>query len=243
MHRAARRRWVARSVVVALALVAALVAAYQLARSRCWQPFAPIVCRVDGTQHLVAISFDDGPTPDGVAAILPELDKRGVKATFFLIGRQVRGYPGLARQISASGHEIGNHSMRHKHMAGLTPGAYVDELTATDALLRADGVQPVRYFRPPYGVKTIGLPLAVRRTGHVTVMWDVEEHGDAPDPRAYADHILRQVRPGSIILIHAMYRHRHIARAALPMILDGLAERGLTPTTVGALIASAQKEN
>jgi peptidoglycan/xylan/chitin deacetylase (PgdA/CDA1 family) len=92
-------------------------------------------------------------------------------------------------------------------------------------------------FRPPYGKKLFGLPLAVERNGYTMIMWD---SGDPPDrdPKTYAAKVLAEVRPGSIILTHAMFQSRATERAALPLILDGLTRRGFRMVTVSELLAA-----
>ena len=95
-------------------------------------------------------------------------------------------------------------------------------------------------FRPPYGKKLVGLPLAVERSGKRMIMWDA---GDPPDrdPAVYARKVLEKVRPGSIILIHPMSRANKTERAALPLILDGLAGRGFRMVTVSELLNSSRR--
>jgi peptidoglycan/xylan/chitin deacetylase (PgdA/CDA1 family) len=107
--------------------------------------------------------------------------------------------------------------------------------------LRRAGAPKPTVFRPPFGKKLIGLPLAVERNGYRMIMWD---SGDAPDrnPVIYARKVLDEVRPGSIILIHPMYSANATERAALPLILDGLAKRGFRMVTVSELLAAGAKE-
>jgi peptidoglycan/xylan/chitin deacetylase (PgdA/CDA1 family) len=114
---------------------------------------------------------------------------------------------------------------------------YNDEIRKTDAILRAAGAPKPTLFRPPYGKKLFGLPLAVERNGYTMIMWD---SGDPPDrdPKAYAAKVLAEVRPGSIVLIHAMFQSRETERAALPLILDGLTRRGFRMVTVSELLAA-----
>ena len=80
------------------------------------------------------------------------------------------------------------------------------------------------------------MPRAVARNGYAMIMWDIEDPPGARNARDYADRLLRDVRPGSIILMHIMYRPNRIAREALPLVLRGLAERGFRVVTVGELL-------
>lgn len=226
----------------ALALVAAFglaVATWQVSRARCFVLGGDITCRVGTKAPMVALTFDDGPTELGVNAILPILQRHGATATFFLIGKQVAARPDLAVRLKAAGHELANHSYTHSRMIGRPAGWYDDEIARTEAALaRAGGGSGL--FRPPYGKKLWGLPQAVERAGLTMVMIDVEEPATT-DPAEYARRVVADARPGSILLLHAMYGPNQTARDALPMILDGLKARGLKPVSVGELISSAER--
>jgi peptidoglycan/xylan/chitin deacetylase (PgdA/CDA1 family) len=217
--------------------VAAAVLLFQVSRAKCFSLAGEAICRVETTQPVVALSFDDGPTRDGVAWATAALRRTGAHATFFLIGEQVEGREPLVRQLLAEGHEVGNHSFSHARMVLHSPAYYDREIESTDVLLRRAGVAAPRLFRPPYGKKLIGLPRALARHGYRMIMWDVEDPSGAATPREYADRLLEQVRPGSIIIMHIMYRGNRTARDALPLVLEGLAARGLRVVTVGELLA------
>jgi peptidoglycan-N-acetylglucosamine deacetylase len=233
-----RGRTIALMTIVGLAVVAgAGLGLYELSRARCVSLVTPAVCRVRTTAPLVALTFDDGPTALGLQAILPELARRQAHATFFLIGGEAEKHPEMVRALLATGQEVGNHTYSHRRNVGHGQAFYDAEIARTQAVLRAAGAD-ARFVRPPYAKKLIGLPLAIRRAGLTMVTWDIE---DPPtrDPRLFADAIVRQAHPGAIILVHAMYSPNETARAALPMILDGLQARGFRVVTVGELLAHA----
>lgn len=223
---------------MALSLLSLLLL-WQISKAPCWQLVGDVTCRVQTAQRMVALTFDDGPTAEGTQYLLFELGKRRIKATFFLIGQEMARSPALARQIAAAGHELGNHSYSHRRMIGRTEDQYAREIRRTDVLLRAAGARAPRFFRPPYGSRLIGLPRAASREGYHLVTWDVADRvGQHPDPHDYAKDILQRVKPGSIILLHPMYRHNRTERAALPLILDGLTAKGYQIATVGDLLRS-----
>lgn len=233
------RRGARIAVFAAVVLGLAAAAAYGLyaaSRARCFVLAGHTLCRVETAAPLVALTFDDGPTEEGLKAILPELERHKAHATFFLIGADAQKHPEMVRALLAAGQEVGNHSWSHVRMVGRSAAFYDTELARTNAALRAAGAEPT-LFRPPYGKKLFGLPLAVRRAGMTMVTWDVEDPA-TEDPRAFAEAIVHQARPGSIILVHAMYPANRAGRAALPMILDGLAAKGLRVVSVGELTAS-----
>ena len=236
-----RRRFpIFAGVAIALLLAAAL-ALFEISRARCFSLVGEAICRVETREPLVALSFDDGPTPEGVAWATSVLRPAGAHATFFLIGGQIPGREALVHQLLAEGDEVGNHSFSHERMAFRSATFYEDEIMRTDALLRAAGVPAPSLFRPPYGKKLIGLPRALERHGYRMIMWDVEDPPDAATPEAYADAVVRQARPGSIILMHIMYSTNRIARAALPLVVRGLQARGLHVVSVGELLQHADR--
>ncbi|MFL9842697.1 polysaccharide deacetylase family protein [Sphingomonas sp. ST-64] len=235
-----KRRW-----IVATALVVTLTgAAWGLKaamQARCWAFGAPVLCRIESDEKLVALSFDDGPTRAGLDAILPVLAKHGARATFFVIGAEVESYPDGVRRIAAAGHEVGNHSFDHRRMISPFSTAYRDALAHTDRAIAAAGAPQPKLFRPPYGIKFTGLARAL--DGKTIAMWDFEEPVARPGgARAYADAVVAAARPGSIILIHPMYASRTIEREALPHVLTGLKSRGFRIVTVSDLAARGRAD-
>src|SRR3954464_15476611 len=106
-----RRRTIVLSALAGLAvLLAGGFGLYQLSRARCFALGLSPVCRVATTRPEVALTFDDGPTADGLAAVLPELARRQAHATFFLIGADVEKHPEMVGALMAAGHEVGNHT-------------------------------------------------------------------------------------------------------------------------------------
>lgn len=234
--RIAARRWIRIAAVAIVALLLLFYTLFEISRATCFQLIGTPVCAIATQEKIVALSFDDGPTQGGVDAVLPVLAKYGARATFFLIGNDLEKNPGQGRRLLAAGHELGNHSYSHERMWGLFAGAYETEIRRTDALLRREGAVP-HFFRPPYGKRLTGLPIAVERTGYRTIMWSFEDPMSERDPRAYADKVLAQVTPGSVIIMHVMYRSGQTARDALPLILEGLRARGYRAVTVGEALA------
>lgn len=222
------------AIVVGLGIAAVVL---EISKAPCFSLTGDAICRVETDQKLVALTFDDGPTKEGLDAVLPVLERYDAKGTFFLIGSQAR--PELVGRIVRSGNEIGNHSYHHNRMIFRSSDFYDEEIQRTDAILRQGGAPKPTLFRPPYGQKLIGLPRAAERNGYRTIMWD---SGDPPDrdPAAYARKILQEVRPGSIVLIHPMYPREATERAALPLILEGLTRRGYRMVTVSELLASGK---
>jgi peptidoglycan/xylan/chitin deacetylase (PgdA/CDA1 family) len=217
--------------------LAIAIALYAIGNARCFALVGDIVCRVETDKPVVALTFDDGPTEQGVGSALAALRAGGARATFFLIGREVGERPHLVRRIVAESHEIANHSLTHRVMIGRSAGFYDKEIGETHRRLVAAGAPPPTLFRPPYGKKLWGLPAAARRQGYKLVMIDVEEPL-VEDPRVYAERIVREAKPGSILLMHLMYRSNRTAREALPLVIRGLRARGFRIVSVGELLAA-----
>ena len=232
-----RRRKIAFGAAAALALLLATAfILFEISRARCFSLTGEAICHVETEAPLVALTFDDGPTAEGVALATAALRPANAHATFFLIGGEIGGREALVRQLLADGHEIGNHSFSHVRMVLHSSAFFDDEIMRTDTLLRGAGVPSPNLFRPPYGKKLIGLPNALARHNYRMIMWDVEDPPGATSPQAYADAIVREARPGSIILMHIMYNANRTAREALPLIVRGLQARGLRIVTVGELL-------
>lgn len=235
MARWSVQRRVATGAALALAVFLAGFGVHRLSKAPCFSLTGDVVCRIETDLPLVALTFDDGPTARGLDTVLPLLKRHQAKATFFMIGKLAT--PSLVARAVAEGHEIGNHSFHHKRLIFKSASHYDAEIADTDAVLQRSGAPKPALFRPPFGRKLFGLPLAVERSGKTMVMWDA---GDPPDrdPQVYARKVLRNVRPGSIILIHPMYAGNATERAALPIILAGLTARGYRMVTVSQLLAS-----
>jgi peptidoglycan-N-acetylglucosamine deacetylase len=230
------------AVCLGLALPLAGVAAWSLSDARSFQLVGEIVPRVETRERLVALTFDDGPLPAATRKVLDVLAAEGVRATFFLNGSSIREHPAAARAIVQEGHEVGNHSYSHPVMLGLSQARIREEIERTDARIRQAGHDGPIHFRSPYGKKLVALPLYLARTGRTNVSWDVEPDSDpeiARDSARIVEHVLENVRPGSIVLLHVMTRHYEPSRSAVPEIVRGLKARGYELVTVSELLAHA----
>ena len=166
------------------------------------QIFGRTLRRLDDASCM-AITFDDGPNPSVTTSVLELFERHNAKATFFLIGRNVRAFPGLAREIAERGHAIGNHTETHPSLTFLTPGRIAEELDRCDeAIVSATGKSP-RWMRPPYGYRSPLLDGIVRRRdGAGVAMWNVATRDwrtQSPEPVIQR---LRRARGGDIVLLH-----------------------------------------
>jgi peptidoglycan/xylan/chitin deacetylase (PgdA/CDA1 family) len=183
--------------------------------------------------HGVALTFDDGPHPQGTRAVLEQLAGAGAVATFFLVGEQVERLPGLAAEIVAAGHEIGLHGYRHRLLLWRRPVELACDLARAAALIEdAAGVSPAVY-RPPYGVFSLGALELVRRRGWDPLLWSRwgRDWSARATPRSIARRATVGLRAGDVVLLHDADHYSspgswRRTSAALPSILDSVAALG-----------------
>jgi peptidoglycan/xylan/chitin deacetylase (PgdA/CDA1 family) len=188
----------------------------------------------------VAITFDDGPDTTATPAIVKVLDAAHVKASFFVVGKTLDATPQIVRALVADGHLVGNHSYHNDDWRWLDP-TYPELERTQRAFARTIGTCPV-WFRPPHGQRTPLMARVVKAHRMRMAMWDVgvSDRG-TNDPAGIAKKVLDSVQGGSIIDLHvgldeASRAHRAAVVAALPLILDGLHQRGLRPVRLDQLV-------
>ena len=225
-------------IVLVLAFLA-LAGLWRLSSLRNFQIMGKAVSRVWCSEKVVALTFDDGPTPEFVDEVLATLSRCHVKATFFVTGREVETNLAAAQKIVAAGHELGNHSYSHPRMIFKLPETIRNELEKTDVAIRSAGFTGQINFRPPYGKRLVILPWFLEKMGKTTIMWDIEPE-TYPQIAASADliteHIISKVQPGSIVLLHVMYTSRAESRKALSMVIEKLRDMGYRFATVNELL-------
>lgn len=194
--------------------------------------------KAGGARKFVALTFDDGPGKD-TPAILAELKKAKVPATFFVIGANVRENPDVMAQIIADGHEVGIHTWNHKDMTTLdakTQKAEIDS-TATE-IVSTSGVAG-RLFRAPYGSVNPSVLKTAEDAKLLSVLWDVDTlDWTGPSSDQIAQSAISSAQPGSIILMHDGGGDRVSTVAAVPQIIAGLRAKGYEFSTVGDLVIS-----
>jgi peptidoglycan/xylan/chitin deacetylase (PgdA/CDA1 family) len=178
---------------------------------------------------LVCLTFDDGPDKTYTPGVLDVLKEKGVKATFFLIGKRVQEDPAIVKRIGDEGHLIGNHTYSHANLDKANP-AVPQELSQMEATLKPLGLSANGLFRPAYGAANPSLVEQVSNLGYKMAMWSV----DTLDWRGLsAAEVFRNVStnivPGGVILQHSAGgpgEDLSGSVAALPQIIDDLRSRG-----------------
>jgi peptidoglycan-N-acetylglucosamine deacetylase len=181
----------------------------------------------------VALTFDDGPHPEGTPAVLEALASAGAIATFFLVGEQVERWPEEAAAIVESGHEVALHGYRHRLVLRRSPSALVRDLDRAAALIEeTTGHRPL-YYRPPYGVFSSPALVLARRRGWIPFLWS--RWGRDWSARASGETIARRasagLRAGDVVLLHDADYYSSSGSwrrtvAALPSVLDAVDRLG-----------------
>ena len=177
--------------------------------------------RMDRHEKAVYLTFDDGPIPEATPFILDTLRDFDAKATFFMVGDNVRKYPELRERIIAEGHQVGNHT--HNHIGGLFRliRDYMYNVEKANAYINS------HYFRPPHGWMRLGIYAWLSRKYKV-VMWDLvtRDYSKWLSADDVVNNIKRYARNGSIITFHDSLKSIDKLRTALPESLRWLQEQG-----------------
>lgn len=177
--------------------------------------------RMDPREHSVYLTFDDGPIPEATPFILDTLSKYGVKATFFMVGDNVRKYPHLYERIKAEGHQVGNHTYNHMGSVRHTLRTYVKNTNKANELIHS------KYFRPPHGWMRPAAYIWLTRKYKV-VMWDVvtRDYSKLLTAEDVVNNIKTYTRNGSIITFHDSLKSIDKLQTALPESLEWLISQG-----------------
>lgn len=177
--------------------------------------------RMDKTEHAVYLTFDDGPIPESTPFILDTLKRYGVRATFFMVGDNVRKYPELFRRIVAEGHQVGNHTYHHlggfKHFTA----TYIKDTKEANELIGA------HLFRPPHGCMSHSEYFWLRRKFRI-VMWDLvtRDYSKWMTAAGVLNNVKRYARNGSIITFHDSLKSIDKLHYALPEAIEWLRSEG-----------------
>jgi peptidoglycan/xylan/chitin deacetylase (PgdA/CDA1 family) len=191
---------------------------------------------VDGS--YIAMTFDDGPSATLTPKLLDILAAHHIQATFFVIGENVAEHPEIVARAAREGHEIGNHSWSHPNFAKMSDAGVRSQLQRTDdAIKSATGARPT-LLRPPYGSITTREKRWIHdQFGYQIILWDVDPYDwKRPGPAVVRSRILKETRPGSIVLSHDIHPG---TIEAMPSTLDALEAKGFKFVTVSELIRMA----
>lgn len=201
---------------------------------------ASVVWSGPTSRRRVALTFDDGPHPDWTPEVLAVLRRTGVPATFFCTGQHVRDH-GAIHHDSVGRHELASHGFEHVDFGRLGLDRCRDQLERTSAIMEdAYGSAPT-LFRPPYGHVGGAALLAAAELGLTTTLWSAQAREDLfhDNPDGIVADLTRQVRPGTIVLMHDVgSEDRTITIRHLEPLATGLREAGWSFVTVSELLAT-----
>jgi peptidoglycan/xylan/chitin deacetylase (PgdA/CDA1 family) len=186
-------------------------------------------------RRTLALTFDDGPNPEHTPALLRILKEKGVQATFFVVGREVKEHPELLRLVAADGHQVANHTYSHPALfCFLSPHRLREEVGRCQQAVAAVCGEEPRYFRSPVGLRHPLLRRCLERTRLEYISWRVRAFDTrVQTAQAIARRITAHVRPGDVILLHDRPgKAAERMLEALPGILDELKGRGFEFVTL-----------
>lgn len=207
-----------------------------------------LLCSVPLAARRVALTFDDGPNPVATPRLLSLLAASGIRATFFLLGRNVRRFPHLAAQIAADGHEIGNHTHNHFALPLLPRPLALRELERTSRLIESTTGQRPHLVRPPLGWFSSGVLRTLAANGYRAVLGDVYPRDcTRPGADVIARRVLERARPGSIVILHDGVPYGRADRMqtvdAVALVIDELHRQQYSFGTVSHLLDQARAES
>ncbi len=229
------KKYILLSLLLLVGFLLVAIVLSKVSNSRTFQFFGEICPRVETSQKVIALTFDDGPTKEHIDEILKILADENIKATFFVIGKDIEQNPGQLEKIIAAGHEVGNHTYSHERMTTVSSSFVKDEIEKTDTLIRDAGYKETIHFRPPYGKKLFSLPYYLWQHDRKTITWDVEPETFVLRANDIINYTITHTKNGSIILLHVFYDSRKESMKAVQPIIKGLKEKGFEFRTVSDL--------
>lgn len=207
--------------------------------------FGKVINKIETEKKVMALSFDDGPDSIYTHEVLRILRENDVKATFFILGKNIPGNEILIRMMQVEGHSIGNHSFSHPNFLFILPKKIKEEVEKTQQDLEKIVGQRTYLFRAPYGnYNNPFLMQYLEKNNFSIIGWSVDPFDwKEKDPEKIVDSILKKVSPGAIILLHdgpegrkkeSLYREAMIK--ALPRVIKELKTQGYRFLTIPELL-------
>lgn len=210
--------------------------------------FVDVVWRGPGEARGVALTFDDGPSPEHTPKILDLLDAARVSATFFVIGQKALKYPELVREIAKRGHAVGVHGHVHDRFLSLrTPDRVSDDIEkCIEAVTSITGKKPL-FYRPPVGLTSPRIAKALAWFDVTVVGWSVRalDGVRGAKPEKVAARVVRRLEDGAIVLLHDAAEREDYAPAsveALPRILEAMRQKDLDGVRLDAWIGAPEAD-
>ena len=206
--------------------------------------FPKFIYKVKTKNKQVALTFDDGPHPEFTIKLLDLFKEKGIKATFFVTGKNIEKQKNIISRIIKEGHELGNHSYSHKNLIFKKKSFIKKEIEKTDVLLRKLGVKGEILFRPPFGRLLFTASSVLASLNKKVIMWNVPTKDyKEKDPNVILKRIYKRIKPGSIIVLHdsgiersGKKIDRQTTINAVKVLINELPKKGYEFRTVSELI-------
>ncbi|QMS88813.1 polysaccharide deacetylase family protein [Nostoc edaphicum CCNP1411] len=194
------------------------------------------------SEKVIALTFDDGPWPETTEKVLDILKSNNIKGTFFVVGQNLKNYPELGKQIVTQGHVIGNHTWHHwYHFFNQQAAAFEIERT-TDLIYQVTGAK-TNLFRPPGGNLHNGLVAYAKGQKYSVVMWSADSIDyKLPSVPKLIDNVIKDSKPGGIVLMHDGGGNRSKTIQALPEIISNFRNQGYRFVTIPELLEMEDTE-
>lgn len=195
-------------------------------------------------EKVIALTFDDGPSPEWTPRILDELRKENVSATFFLLGKHVAQYPDIVRRIQSEGHEIGNHTYNHPVLLFSGSQKLKKEISDTEKAIFSITGKHTILFRPPKAWLTNSEKQMIKGLGYKVVLWTLNSKDWVTfDDKYIVRYLVKRIKPGDIILFHdsgGVFKteggNRTETVKTIPRLIAKLRDKGYRFVTVGQLL-------
>lgn len=209
-----------------------------------WEGSKDIIWRVSTKEKMIALTFDDGPSPTFTPKIMDILKKNNAHGTFFVIAHEVEKYPDIVRRMVYEGNEVANHTYNHKYLNRISRNDFRAELNLAESVIKqASGLKP-KLFRPPGGYYNKDIVEVSKEQGYKVIIWSWEQQsGDWANPgtETIIKRVLKNAASGNIIVFHDRGGDRYQTVRALQPVIDGLKTKGFKLVTVSEMLESTAK--
>lgn len=214
--------WISIVIILILLLSYAFYASYYIGSN----VYLKTICRLKNTKNSVVVTFDDGVDEVQTPKVLDVLKKYDSKAIFFLIGKNAQQYPHIVERIIAEGHKIGIHTYSHKSNFPLMSVSQIkEEIYSTQQILEKISKEPVKLFRPPFGVTNPNIAKAVKSFDLITVGWSIRSYDTnlSKSRIEVATKVAKKIKGNDIILLHD---NRQGSEVLLEELLKNIFNKG-----------------
>jgi peptidoglycan/xylan/chitin deacetylase (PgdA/CDA1 family) len=191
--------------------------------------FSNYIWELPNNEKKIYLTFDDGPTPEITEWTLVQLKKYNAKATFFCIGDNVKKHPEIFQKVIIEGHSIGNHTFNHFNGWKTSSQEYLENTNKCQSEICNLKPAFCNLFRPPYGKIKPTQSKKLRKLGYKIIMWDIISYDfdtKKTSPEKCLENVLKNVKPGSIIVFHDSVKAFPNLEYTLPKVLENLSKKG-----------------